>query len=382
MWVRFKETADPRVASYLPPAILARRAVRLLRRMHLAREAQKAGKIGEIFDDRAEYGGDEHRALPDCDVVNVQFSQGFLDHPSFFRDLPADKPVVVTLHEMSWFTGGCSYAGPCTRFHDRCGSCPQLTARGEDDFSRRAWERRRSAFAARPTGKLHFVANSHWTAAMARSSSLLRNYPVTVIHLGVDTDVFRPLDHNASRAAFGIPAGIPVVAFCAASVADERKGIRYLVDAVEQLLEKPFLLTWGRSFPSALEGIPHLHLGNIDSEHLMAFTYNGADIFVMPSLEEAFGQTALEALACGVPVVAFSAGGIPDMVRPDKTGLLVEVGSAPGLASAMLHLLEDRELRSRLGREARLMVEREFSFERNAMAYQKLYSELLEHDRI
>ena len=376
MWVRGKVTSDAKVSSYEPPSDLVRRAKRVLRRQRLTREASAAGLLGEFFDDRSEYGGDEWANMPECDVINVQFSQGFLDHPTFYRNLPEDKPVVVTLHEMSCFTGGCSYAGSCSRFHAHCGDCPQLGVRGGDDYSRQGWERRQTAYTSRKPDTLHFVADSHWIAEQAKASGLLRNFPVCVIHYGLDTDVFQPLNKMAAREIFGISEGIPVVAFAAAAVADERKGIRHVIEALQIMAEKPFLLTWGRSFPPALESIPHLHVGNIDSEHLMAMTYNAADLFVMPSLEEAFGQTALEALACGVPVVAYAAGGIPEMVRHEQTGLLAPVGDSVALAAAMGRLTGDLKASRTMGSQGRRMVLREFSMTRNAERYLALYQSL------
>lgn len=378
MWVRHKETADPAVMAHCPPAGISGRVRRLLRRYYLASQQKRAGFLGELFDDRSEHGGQERVGIPECDLINVQFSQGFLDHPSFFRALDPSIPVVVTLHEMSWFTGGCSYAGDCINFRESCGHCPLLANPGENDFSRRAWLRREEAFARRPAGSLNFVADSRWIAEQAKASGLLKDYPVSVIHYGLDTAVYQPLDRQASRHAFGIPDHLPVVAFCAASVTDERKGMKHLVEAMEGLPEKPFLLTWGRSFPKALETVPHLHLGHIDSEHLMALTYNAADLFVMPSLEEAFGQTALEALACAVPVVAFEVGGIPDMVRSEKTGLLVPKKDSRALSSAMRRLLGNSQFAQKLGQSGRAMVVDEFTYARNAEKYRKLYQSLLQ----
>jgi hypothetical protein len=376
-WVRFKETVDTTVTAYEPLSAWTERLPRVLRRWRLTRKAKAAGIIGEIFEFRSEHIGNEFPVLADVDVVNVQFSQGFLDHPSFFKRVPTEIPVVITLHEMSFFTGGCSYAGACDRFQQACGQCPQLRHSEERDFSRRGWVARRDAYANRTPSNIHFVADSHWTAAQARKSSLLRNFPVSVIHYGVDTEIFRPVERTSARSTFGIPEGMPVVAFSAASVSDERKGMRHLVEALRKLPQKPFLLTWGRSYPTPLEEIPHLHLGHIESEHLMAHAYSAADLFVIPSLEEAFGQTALEALACGLPVVGFAAGGIPDMVRDGVTGLLAPVGNSGELGQAIERLIADPELRSKLGENARAMVLAEFTFERNAAQYVKLYRSLL-----
>src|SRR5690606_19576207 len=71
---------------------------------------------------------------------------------------------------------------------------------------------------------------------------------------------------------------------------------------------------------------PLVSTGYLSTPQAQATAYSAADVFVIPSLAEAFGQTALEAMACGTPVIGFETGGIPDMVRPGDTGLLVPVG--------------------------------------------------------
>jgi len=378
MWVRFKVTNDARVDDFMPPADVSIRLPRLWRRYARQRSRRKAGVRGEMFAARSEHGAAMMNALPEADVINVQFAWDFLDYPGFFGRLPADVPVVVTMHEMGNFTGGCSYSGVCANFLEMCGNCPQLARHGPEDLSRQGWLERKHAYARRAAGKLHFVADSHWLAAQARRSSLLRDYAVTTIHYGVDTRVFRPLDRAAAREAFAIPAGRKVVAFAAASVSDTRKGMQHLVDALQGMREKPFLLTWGRSFPEALVDLPHLHLGNIDSEHLMAVAYNAADVFVMPSLEEAFGQTALEAIACGTPVAAFAAGGILETVRNEQTGLLSSVGDTVALQANIERLLSDERLWEHCSKEGVRLANEEFSYELNARKYIELYESLCE----
>jgi glycosyltransferase involved in cell wall biosynthesis len=90
-----------------------------------------------------------------------------------------------------------------------------------------------------------------------------------------------------------------------------------------------------------------------------------ADICVVPSVwEEAFGLAAVEAMARGKPVVATSVGGIPEIVRPGVTGLLVRPGDEPQLADALASLLEDAPAAARMGREARRDVAARFTRER------------------
>lgn len=378
MFVRFKVTGDPNVHEFLPPPKLKSRIPRVLRRNVREWKRRYAGMHGELFAATSEHGTSLIDDLPKADVVNIQFAWDFLDYPGLFSLLPQHVPIVVTMHEMSTFTGGCSYAEACASFQKQCGNCPKLGRSGEHDLSRSGWHERRDAFAARRKDNLHFVADSHWLESEARMSSLLKGYPTSTIHYGLDCRTFKPMDRSFARSCFGIPDGSRVISFAAASVTDPRKGMPFLIQALNGMKEKPFLLTWGRSVPKGLEGLPQLHLGNIDSEHLMAMAYNASDVFVMPSQEEAFGQTALEAIACGTPVAAFNAGGIPETIRHEETGLRCPVGDSEALRCNIERLLCDKQLWRLCSENGPQVARSEFSYELSARNYILLYQSLLE----
>jgi glycosyltransferase involved in cell wall biosynthesis len=80
-------------------------------------------------------------------------------------------------------------------------------------------------------------------------------------------------------------------------------------------------------------------------------------------------------MACGTPVVAFAAGGVPDFVRHERTGLLAPTGDVAALASALTRLLDDASLRRACGRAARQTVEREYAADIEAEAYERLFAE-------
>ena len=225
--------------------------------------------------------------------------------------------------------------------------------------------------------KIHFVADSHWLAQQAGSSSLLRFFPVSTIHYGIETRIFRPIDRAFARQALGIPDDSRVVMFAADSVEDERKGGRYLYEALAGIKSPLFLVTAGRGHPPADRRMLGLHLGNVDCENVMALAYNTADVFVMPSTQEAFGQTALEAAACGVPVVGFNTGGIPDIVLDGESGFLCPVKDAQALRKAIEHLLINDKKRRDMGARAREHVEQNFTFQMQAGKYINLYETLL-----
>ena len=84
-------------------------------------------------------------------------------------------------------------------------------------------------------------------------------------------------------------------------------------------------------WPDAVD-LRHLHLGRISNDRLLSAVYSAADVYTIASLQEVFGQTVIESLACGTPVAGFASGGIVDMVRPGVTGTLAPTGDVLGAA--------------------------------------------------
>jgi glycosyltransferase involved in cell wall biosynthesis len=103
--------------------------------------------------------------------------------------------------------------------------------------------------------------------------------------------------------------------------------------------------------------------------------YEDADVFVFPSVwDEPFGIPVAEAMAAGLPVVASRVGGIPEIVADGETGMLVEPDDASALAAALEQLVNDAELRARLGEAGRLRAAERFSWDRAAAAYRALFA--------
>jgi glycosyltransferase involved in cell wall biosynthesis len=102
------------------------------------------------------------------------------------------------------------------------------------------------------------------------------------------------------------------------------------------------------------------------------------DIFCLPSLFEGFNRSLLEAMACGLPVVATGVGGNSEIVQDGVNGLLVEPCKPESLSSALIELLKDREKARKMGLEGRRIVEKNFSIEKNVNKIERLYSQIVE----
>ena len=247
------------------------------------------------------------------------------------------------------------------------------------DYSHRIFRMKEMAYSRPSRERLAFVANSNWSGEKARLSALTKGRRVEVIHYGLDQDVYSPRKRPEAREALGIGAEEAVLLFAAHDLGLPHKGGLYVRDALTNLRRRrPIrLLTMGGGHLQVGSGYRHTHFGQIESDELQTLLYRAADVFVIPSLEEAFGQSALEAVACGAVVAGFNVGGIPDIVKCDLNGLLVERQDTQALSEAIQKLLEDEALRRHWQNSCETWVRDHFSFSKNAAAYVALYDSLL-----
>ena len=214
--------------------------------------------------------------------------------------------------------------------------------------------------------RLMRFALNRWSSAVVMVSAALRDVygdgldgrKVRVVHNGIDVERFRR-DRASTRARlereFGVPPGVKLAV--AVSVLRPRKGIEVLLDAVPHVPDTAFLIVGDgpmRAEWQALDTTGRVHWAGYrtDVNELLA----GGDLFVHPSLEDAFPTVLLEAMAAGLPVVASRVGGIPEIVIEDVTGLLVPPGDAKALAAA----IQEPALPA-MSAAARERAEREFS---------------------
>jgi glycosyltransferase involved in cell wall biosynthesis len=206
----------------------------------------------------------------------------------------------------------------------------------------------------------------------------MAHLPCKTIPNGLDTEVFRPQDRTAAKQLLGIPSESSVILFLADWAGETRKGISLLMAALQRFSKdaRVHFLAVGREMPSVKLEPRVTAIAAVDDDGKLASIYSAADLFVLPSLQDNLPNTALEALACGVPIVAFDAGGISEIVRAGETGMLVPVGDVNGRGVAIAALLEDREVRLRMAETARQYAVQNYTLEVQAKRYTELYSEL------
>jgi glycosyltransferase involved in cell wall biosynthesis len=251
------------------------------------------------------------------------------------------------------------------------------------DLNRFTWERKRRAWLR----QIQIVCPSRWLAAEARSSALMRDWPIHVIPYPIDCDLWAPVDQKYARNLLGLPQGIPLILFGALSgTADPRKGAVHLRKALQLLSERPFerrlkpeIIVFGAEESADSFSYPFKvrYTGVINDDTALALIYSSADVMIVPSLQEAFGQTASEAHACGTPVVAFDVGGLSDIVQPYTTGMLATPFDPASLASCIDWVISDPVRLNALSHAARQRAIREWHPRRIATLYSNLYRDVL-----
>lgn len=290
-----------------------------------------------------------------------------------------NKPLVWTLQDMWAFTGGCHYSSECDRYQQSCGNCPKLKSNKSLDLSNWIWQRKASAWRDL---NLTIVAPSSWMAKCAHSSSLFKELKVEIIPFGLDTTIFKPLEKSVSRQELNLPQDKQLVLFGAINaLGDFRKGCHLLQAALKSLSRTEWknrieLIIFGSDQPknSMDLGFPSHYLGSIQDDFLLRSVYSAADVMVVPSTEEAFGQTASESLACGTPAVVFAQTGLADIVDHKQNGYVANYCDAEDLATGISWVLEDKERYQKLRIRAREKAEREFNLELQANRYLSLFN--------
>lgn len=332
----------------------------------------------EIFTDTScAYRLDRIDEIRNADIINLHWVAGLLDYAKM-PELFSDKKIIWTLHDMNPFTGGCHYAGTCVRYKKSCGSCPQLGSEDEGDLSRRIWDKKRRAFESLD---ISVVTPSRWLAGCAQESSLLSRFPVKIIPNSVPTETFRPYPKSDVRRQLNLPEDAAIILFGSDNIHTRRKGFRYLLEAMERFRpagpkKRVVLAVFGSAGNCAelASQYPIMELGHLASEEEVALAYNISDVFVLPSLEDNLPNTIVEALSCGVPVVGFNVGGIPDLIEHKHTGYLAESGSIEGLVDGINWCISNREYQQISSRCRTACLERyETSIQANA--YLDLYAD-------
>ncbi|MBQ1405548.1 MAG: glycosyltransferase [Oscillospiraceae bacterium] len=250
----------------------------------------------------------------DPDVIHLHNVHGYYLHVGLLFDYlrTCGKRILWTLHDCWAFTGHAAYCeqANCEKWKTGCSHCPKDWdyPKSLSDHARRNYARKKALFTGIPN--LELVTPSQWLADLC-AESFLKEYPVTVIHNGINTDIFRPSDGTALRASLGLTGKRVILGV--AALWEKRKGLDDFVALSGMLSDRERIVLVGLS-ERQIQGLPPAILGlpRTNSAQELAALYAMADVYANPTYEDNYPTTNLEAIACGTPVVTYATGGSPE----------------------------------------------------------------------
>ena len=291
-----------------------------------------------------------------ADVIHIHWtSQGFLSLESLREIIESGKKIVWTMHDMWSMTGICHYSGDCEGYKTGCGKCFLLHSENPEDLSFQTFKRKHEIIANK---NITFVGCSRWIADKAMESPLAAGNRVVAIPNPIDTGFFSPGPKKEARERLGLPTDKKLLLFGAAIATDERKGLRYLFEAlnrIEGLGDDTELVMFGEiKGDIALPADIRIHnLGYVSDAEKLLDMYRACDVFVTPSLEDNLPNMVMEALSCGTLCVGFETGGIPEMITHRRSGYVARYKDTGDLAAGIEFALtlSDDPVASQFARE-------------------------------
>jgi glycosyltransferase involved in cell wall biosynthesis len=305
----------------------------------------------------------------DADLVHLHWmGNGFLP----VKTLPQiRKPLVWTLHDLWPILGVGHYDDAIT---------DQKPGRISIN-----WERKIEALKRKDWGNLGITAvgPSPWVIEELRRRDNRPGWSTAVIPYGLDTTVFKPRPDSTLREELGISPDRPLLVFGAlGATSDLRKGGDLLEGVLEELATRNFdgdILVFGDQDSAEIRshGFRLTRLGSIQNDTRLAEIYSLGDVFLFPSREETFGQTASEALACGTPVVGFRAAGQASVFRHKEHGYQATPFSVSDMANGVEWVIAQKNHGRQWQKECREFALAEYSLPRYASRYRELYEKVI-----
>lgn len=299
-----------------------------------------------------------HPWVCEADIVHLHWIGDFIDYESFFPKV--NKPIVWTIQDENPGLGGFHYQ----MWKDQA----PISFKAFDDELSLIKEK-----AYKNVKSMTLVAPSTMMKDFFINNRLLSRFPITIIHNGFEEENYSPISTACAREALHLPLNSNVFLFVAQHIYESRKGLKELIKALETINTPNSVLICLGNFTKLPESSLEIRCeGFVGNNRLQSLYYSAADYFVMPSYQEAFAQTSIEAMACGTPVVSFPCSGVHDLINKEN-GVICEDFTVDALVKG-IKLAMSRNYDRKAIRED---VINRFSYNKIAKQYLELYETIL-----
>ncbi len=309
----------------------------------------------------------------DIDVVHLNWINA--EMMSIEDIAKISKPIVWTLHDMWPFLG--------SKHLSKKTDLIELTKIKKISFFKNlfnidnwTYNRKKKSW----TKPIQIVTPSKWLENCVIESELMKDWPVTTIPHPIDTDFWKPYSDKHFRSRFNINNNKKILIYGAdGGIESKNKGFDLLLKSLEKMEDyfNDFVLcVFGEDKPIKLKtNFPIINLGRITNDKKLRQIYCASDLCIVPSRQESFCQVALEAQSCGTPVLAFSIGGLIDIVDHKNTGYLANPFDTELFSHYIKSFIKNKNV-DHLRINARKRVEKLYSMSTVAKKYINIYKKI------
>ena len=309
----------------------------------------------------------------DCDIVNLHWVGNNL--LSIYDIKKINKPIVWTMHDMWPYTGSEHYTFSKRFIDGYTKKNKPETIRGFD-IEKFCWEQKMKYYPK----NIVVIPTSSWQLDNVKKSKIFKDNLIEKILYPIDFKEWKQYNKQNSRESLNLPLDKKIILCGAVDVDAPRKGFNKFIKTIKNTKfdKNTMLLFFGNKKIINLENIECRYLGKINNESLdMKFIYSASDLMVAPSVQESFGQTALEAASCGLPSVCFEGTGFCDVIDHKVNGYLVKREDEKGLIDGINWCLKNWS--NNLAKENIANLLKKFSYDIIGEKYLKLYKEILKY---
>ena len=312
-----------------------------------------------------------------ADIIHIHWISGMLDFglvPLFFLG----KPVIISLYDMFFLTGGCHYNRGCDGYLTGCMECPLVSEEAsclvKDSFSKKK--------AIYNLLNLKVVAKSRCLKQEAERMDFFKD--VTLIHPCTPYHSYPILNKEKAREILGLDPESNIILSIAPSLISERKGILNILDALESLIgqreiDKPYILLIGadgNEIEKDVKAPVHI-VPVVPNEEVLSWYYCACDVFVSGAVYDPISLFALDAMAMGMPLVGFQGSCLEDFIHHKENGYLAKQGDINDLGKGIKYVLSSIKKEKSMQKISRFIAKRKFSWEIQSKKYIDVYNSMM-----
>ena len=275
---------------------------------------------------------------------------------------------------MWYITGGCHHSLDCEKWLNACSDCFLIHNSFLNNLCKSQFKDKINLFCK--YDNVRIITPSNWLSSLSKQSPILKSNKIFTIPNTLNTTTFQPIPRNIARNMLGLPVDKRIIMFGAdCGSKNPYKGWNDFARLINKLDPHKYeVITMGSSSNVDLKSL-NLKInsfGKITDELTLALLYNASDVFVSPTLIESFGLTILEAISCGTPSVAYSVGGVVDIINHKVNGYLCDVHNIDDLSNGVYWAIDksdDVAFREKIHKDA----EKKFSYHRVANSHITLW---------